>query len=83
MITAQVCSPVIGTGLGLFSNTPDAYRARLVDIPGVEVLSDNTGGNAPITPNVAVFTCIFTPTAFDAVLADTENYLVISWSDNG
>lgn len=78
MITAQVVSPVVGTGDG----PANAYRARLVDIPGVQILNDDTAGNAPMAPNMAVYTCAFTPAAFDAVLADPE-YLVLWSVDNG
>lgn len=78
MITAQVCSPVIG--VGTYENP---YRPRLLDIPGSHWLSDETAANQIPAPNIIVCDCEFTPEAFAAVQADTENYLVISWSDNG
>ncbi len=80
MIIAQVVSPVIGTGVTTISDLSNSYRARLVDVPGVVILTDNTGGNAPFSPPFAVFTAQFTDEAFAAVQADTENYL-INWSE--
>lgn len=74
MIRASVTTPVIGTG-----STIDAYRPRIVDIPGVHVFSDVTGANAPITPNAIVCEAIFTDEAFALVEADPE-YLV-NWSE--
>lgn len=78
MIIASVVSPVIGSGV----DRNVAYRARLVDVPGVVILEDKTGGNAPFSPPYAVFIATFTDEAFAAVQSDTENYLV-NWSENG